>query len=296
MSLLRRAYSYVHFRMKYHKPFQLAAQVAFFFLLATQPLLIVLTALVAYLPLGTFQARIVSFFAEAFPGAAGEKLSSVILQVFEQKHPRLLSGALVALLWTASSGTKSLIDAVSRIRGLPADPRKWIHVRLRAVGITVVLLVFVAVGGSIAAGVLDLVSYALDGPGAPFAYHRLAELALGFLLMTSGVQLLYRFGPPPPRQPALPGAVVAVVSAVAASFGLSVYIGHVRDVTSIYGSLGALILLVLWFYVAGCALVLGAEVNVAIAEWRQGRDETGGAGAATRSSLPVGRQARSSAS
>lgn len=291
MQLARRAYKFLRFRLKVHRPFQLAAEIAYFFLLATQPLLIVLTALLAYLPLKSYEPRIASFVADTFPGPPGERLAAIILSVLEQRNPRLMSVAAVALLWTASSGTKAVIDAVTRIRGLDGDPRPWLAVRLRATALTVGLIVLLALGAAFEAGVMQLVHSWLGTPAYAVLPQRGFELALGFLLMTSGVQLVYVYGPPPPRGPALPGAVVAVLSAVAASSGLSYYVKHFRDLSDVYGSLGALVLLVLWFYVVGCALVLGAEVNAALAELRQKR-----AGTAARRSLPVGRQSLSSAS
>lgn len=267
--LWRRAFDVAHARFKEHRPFQLAAQIAFFFLLATQPLLIVFTALLAYLPLGALEQRVARFIDGAAPGPVGERLHSMIASVLEQRNPRLMSIAALGLLWTASSGTKAIIDATTRVHGLVADPRRWILVRLRAIALTVTLLVLVTAGAAVAGGALGLVRSALHVDAA-YAYHRWVELALGFLLCTSGVQLIYRWGPPPEmRRPALPGAVVAVLAAIAASFGLSAYVEHVRDLNAIYGSLGAAVLLVLWFYVAGCALVLGAEVNALLAGRRR---------------------------
>lgn len=129
----------------------------------------------------------------------------------------------------------------------------------------------------------------------PARWMRGAELALGFLLIVTGIQLVYRFGPPPGwRRPALPGAIVAVITGLAASEGLSLYVRHIRDLNAIYGSLGALVLLVLWFYVVAIALVLGAEVNALLARRRQGREDA--RGGATRRSLPEALQGATSAS
>ncbi len=258
----RALFSFVRERVKRDRPFQLAAAIAYFFLLALQPLLIVSTSLLAYLPIQSIEPRIASFCRNVLPGAPGERVSAIVSDVLERRNPRLVSLGAVFALWTASMGTKAVIDATTLIRGIERDPRSWLAQRLRAILLTLGLVLLVATGAVVAAGLPRAIRAAL---GEPLAVpSRALELSLGFLLMMSGVQLVYRYGPPPPRTPALPGAIVAVLGALLASEGLTLYVRHVRDLNAIYGSLGALVLLVLWFYVLGCALVLGAEVNAAL--------------------------------
>ena len=67
--------------------------------------------------------------------------------------------------------------------------------------LTIVNIVLIALGGSLAGGAVDLIQRFLAAD-ALFAYHRWVELALGFALITTGAAIVYRFGPPPPRYPA----------------------------------------------------------------------------------------------
>jgi membrane protein len=263
-------------RLDRDRVFDVAAEIAFYFLFAAQPLLIVLATVLAYLPVSQFEPRILSLVTGAFPGEVGEHIAAVVRDVLERKNPGLLSAALVTLLWSASSGTKQLIRAVATANGAGPDERPWWRIRLRALVVTIALVVLAAVGGALAAGALHIVTKILEWGDAP-ALASWAERALGFILVTAAVQLIYRYGRPVKvRGPELPGAVAAVLAALGAGRALSIYARDVANLNAVYGSLAAIVLLMLWFYVVALALLLGAEVNAWLATRRASRRGRGG--------------------
>jgi membrane protein len=84
------------------------------------------------------------------------------------------------------------------------------------------------------------------------------------VLVGGTIALLYRFGPsrtPPPRQRIFPGAVLATLLWLIASAGLTFYVSHIASLGVTYGPLGAVVAIMLWFYLTAYAVLLGAEVN-----------------------------------
>ncbi len=101
------------------------------------------------------------------------------------------------------------------------------------------------------------------------------------VLVGGTIALLYRFGPsrrPPPEQRIFPGAVLATLLWLVASAGLSFYVSHIAQLGVTYGPLGAVVAIMLWFYLTAYAVLLGAEVN---AQLEHARDTHAGVSAGT---------------
>ena len=99
-------------------------------------------------------------------------------------------------------------------------------------------------------------------------------LSIAFLVILVGgtIALLYRYGPsrkPPPNQHIFPGAVLATVMWLIASTGLSFYVAHIASLGVTYGPLGAVVAIMLWFYLTAYAVLLGAEVNAQLEQTEQ---------------------------
>ena len=98
-----------------------------------------------------------------------------------------------------------------------------------------------------------------------------AALLLLFGLFGAALAVLYRLGPsrrPPPQQPTLPGVCLAIVLWLIASALLSWYVANIGSFGATYGSLGAVVGIMLWFYISAYAALLGAELNVWIGRHR----------------------------
>jgi membrane protein len=258
-----RAYREVRRRIETHRPFNLAAEIAFYFLLASHPLAIMSTAALAYLPVRETTANVAHFFERAIPGEGGARLAAIVLDATSRPRPHLVSIALLALLWTASSGMVAAIEATEIVR--EADNRRpWWRKRLVAAALTIGLVAIGLVGVALVSGVVEAMGRLTGRSSLASPWERRAEVGLGLFLLTAAVELVFHFGPesrPGRYRIVSPGALVAVLAGLAASEGLSIYVHRIRDLNAIYGSLGASVLVVLWFYVLGIALVLGAEVN-----------------------------------
>lgn len=202
------------------------------------------------------------------PYSALQLVQTTLTEITAQKGGGKLSFGLLAALWAASNGMSAMTETLN-IAFEVEERRPWWKVRLVAVGLTLLLavlivsaLVIVLYGEGIAE---VLVSYAGLGDTAATIWKVIQwPIVLGFLLI--GVASLYYFAPdlrePEKRwQWLTPGAVVAIVLWLVVSLFFRLYLHFFNSYSATYGSLGALIILMLWFYLTGIALLVGGEIN-----------------------------------
>jgi membrane protein len=267
----------------------LAAAAAYFGTLALFPALIATFSLYALLANPETLVRQVSDLSVALPDAARNLVLSEIRNV--TASPRGLSAGFVASLLTslfvASSGVVALIDTVNfayqeeETRGFLV--LRWLAIRL-ALGLS--LFVFLSVGSLAFLPILS----AYTGLGDHLA-HLIAVLRWPFLglAVMAGLAVLYRVAPnrsPPKLRWVVPGAVLATLIWLLASLGLSIYVENFADYSKTYGALGAVAILLLWFYVSSFAIAVGASLNAAL-EHQTGVDTTVGADAPIGERLAV---------
>jgi membrane protein len=264
----------------------LAGGVAFYAMLALVPAMV---AAVSLYGLVVTRAQVDSQIASlttALPTSAQQLVASQ-LRLISAASPRglrlSLVVALVVALWSASSGMRWLLTAVSAASG-QVETRSFF--KLRGLGLLLTLGAIVAVGVSFGAlltlpGLLDRLG--LEGV-ARLAVGVVRDVALAALLATA-LELLYRYGPVRPlaRVRWLSwGSCVAAVVWVLGSVGLSVYATAAPKfkAAGTYGALGAVVVLLLWLWVTAFAVILGAVVNVQLTRTRPhpGSHATGPAG------------------
>jgi membrane protein len=170
-------------------------------------------------------------------------------------------GLLVAL-WSGSKATKALIKATNLAYNCPRD-RSFIKLTLLSLALTIAGVVFVT-SAIVLVAVLPAVlqSLGLGGTGEVLlAWLRWPLLLAAFLL---ALAVLYRYAPNRPTgewQWFSIGAVVAAVLWVGGSLLMSLYVSQFANINKTYGSLGAIVLLLLWFYLSAYAVIAGAELN-----------------------------------
>ena len=124
-----------------------AAALAYYFVLALFPFLILLSAVVAHLPLPDFFSQLMGLIAHVVPPATMGPLTTLMKDTIFSRHTRLLTVAILFTLWSASSGFTALIDALNTAYGVSETRRYW-KTRSLAVGLTfsVGLLLVIALG------------------------------------------------------------------------------------------------------------------------------------------------------
>ena len=245
-----------------------AAALAYYFLFAMFPTLLFLTSLLGLLPLPGLMERLLTYTNQAMPGDAGSIVTRTLTEIQNGARGGLLSIGVLAALWAASAGMASVMNALNVAYGVE-DPRPWWRRRLVAVLLTLgfsafilTALVLIVFGPRIGEAVANDM-----GMGPLFTtIWNLVSLPIVILFVLVGIALVYYFAPATEQnwRWVTPGSAVALVLWLGMSFGLRWYVARFADYSATYGSIGGVILLMLWLYLTGLVLLVGAEINAEI--------------------------------
>jgi membrane protein len=247
-----------------------AAQLAYYFLLALFPLLLFLTALLGAVAAGSeLRDEMMTYLGTVVPSSAMDLIKSTLDQVTLGSGGGKLAFGLLAALWAASNGMGAVTETLNTAYDVTED-RSFIKRRALAIGLTIAIsvlvisaLVMVLFGHRIA----DFVA-AQTGFSEVFAtIWKVVQwpIVLAFVLLSFA--LIYYLAPNLHDQKwfwVTPGSVIGVTLWLASSFAFRTYLTYFDSYNATYGSLGAVIILMLWFYITGAAILIGGEINAEI--------------------------------
>ena len=246
----------------------LAAQLSYYFFLALFPAILCLLALASFFPL--------SNITDDVGRSLGPFVSPQVLELIQEQMRRLAnneSGGLLTFgmagaLWSSSAALVSIVGALNRAYDID-EGRPWWKVRLIAIGLTLVVAVTVLVALSLVLAGPTLAEQLgqTTGWGASFEWTwLLLQWPLVFVLISTGIGLVYYFGPDADQDWVwiTPGAVAATVLWLVVSLLFKIYVANFTDYEGSYGTVGGVIVVLLWFYVSGIAILTGAELNAEI--------------------------------
>lgn len=245
----------------------IAAGVAFFAMLAIFPASAALIALWGYVSDPSVIERQAALMADILPGDAFQLFYGQVQALIKANNSTLgLTSILSTLiaLWSARSGVAALLQGLNTIH------RTRDRGGLRHIAAAMLLtLILMAMGLIALATVIILPIILAVFPLGPLAklILPLGQWAAALAVVFLGIGLLYRFGPnlESREEQIWPGLLLAVVLWIVASVGFSFYISHFHSYNRIYGSIGAVVALLMWFYLSAYVILLGAAVNVALA-------------------------------
>ncbi len=259
-----------------------AAQLAYYFLLALFPLLLFLITLFGYMAGAESDLRhkLITYLATVMPDAALQLVVATIDQVTNARGGGKLWFGLLAALWAASSGINALAQALNAAYDVP-ETRPWWKVRLISVALTVAIavliisaLLIVLYGGQVG----NFLATSVHEGSVFTVVWKILQWPIALTFVFIAFSLIYQFGPNlsarrrGKRIPAAdlrqrwfsPGVMIAVILWMIVSLGFRLYLHFFNSYSATYGSLGALIILMLWFYLTGAAILLGGEINCEI--------------------------------
>jgi membrane protein len=180
-----------------------------------------------------------------------------------------LAFGILFWLYAGSSGMTQLMSTLNAAYEVP-ERRSWIRVHLISILLTLAMSILIILALALilfGADVVTRISHVLDLPGFVFVAIKVVEwiLALGFVIFAFAN--IYYFAPDVEQHPwywITPGSCVGVILWALASIGLRFYFQYFNTYSGTYGSLGAVIVLMLWFYVAGLAMLVGGQINATI--------------------------------
>jgi membrane protein len=249
-----------------------AAELAFYFLFALFPLLLIMMTLFGLFAShrGELRYELLSDFADVLPPAAFQLLGRVASELAEHASGGKLTFGMVSALWCVSGGVTSMISSLNmahRVR----ETRSWIRVRAIALGLSLLLSILL-----LAALFIELVGShfvrwlgtGLRGhPGIVLAWKAIQWPAAIFFV-TIACALIYHCGPNLKERRRwhwlTPGSAFGALIWLAASFAFRTYLHFFNNYSATYGSLGAVMILLAWLYVAGLAYLIGGQINAEI--------------------------------
>ncbi|MGI2327916.1 YihY/virulence factor BrkB family protein [Planococcus sp. YIM B11945] len=244
----------------------LAAAQAYYYLLAIVPLLILLLSILPYLQIDP--QRAVDFIGTVLPGEVASTFQDTIVSVVTTPRGGLLTFGILGTLWSASNAMTAFIEAINQAYDVE-ETRSFIKLKLTAIVLTLFMLVAVIValvlpifGGTI----IDMITQLLSLPPETAILFQVLRWVVSIAVMSVVLAFLYKFAPDKqfPFKEVLIGAVIATVLWQVVSLGFSFYVSNFGSYSATYGSLGGLIVLMLWFFLTGLILVIGGEINAMI--------------------------------
>ena len=252
----------------------LASQLAFFFLLSLFPLLIFLFTLLPYLNLDEGQIFII--IREFAPVSVALLIEDTLAEILINRNGGLLSIGAIATVWSASKGMNALSKALN-LSYFTKETRSFIISRGMSIVFTLMLI-----GVLLIALILPIFGQQIGM--LVFSYLGLEE---GFLRLWNGLRwlippvmifivftLVYWIVPDLKIRfkSVIPGAVFATVGWIITSFGFAFYVGNYGGYSNTYGSIGAIIVLMMWLYFSAIILMLGGQINAVMTERKDAMD------------------------
>ena len=246
----------------------LAAQLAYYFFFALFPTLLFLVALASYFPLTTLIDELFRTMGGFMPPEALQLITEQMIKISGDGQGGLLTLGVLLAVSSSSAAMVAIIDTLNKAYDVE-EGRPWWKVRVTAIALTVSVAAFILVsfalvliGPTLATKLAEMMNL---GPAFEWTW-KILQWPVLFGLACLGIALIYYFAPDVEQQWVwlMPGVVFATTIWLAASLGFKYYVANWGNYTEAYGLIGAVMILLLWFYISGLALLVGAEMNAEI--------------------------------
>ena len=254
-----------------HHLLAFAGSLSYYFFMSLIPFLIFLASLLVYIPIPGLFDYILGGLSHMFPADSMAMIRKVLADLANTSSKGLLSFGIIGTIWSASGGFSAMIEALNVAydvqEGRPFWKTRPLAVLLTIiVGALVTILLFAMFFGPEWGGELAAKLHLSPLFTTTWFYFRWVLAAMCALL---SVEVIYFLAPNVEQRRfgrTIPGSVIAVVLWVAASYLLGFYLQHFAQLSKSYGTLGAVVGLLLWLYVSSAAILIGAEVNAELAK------------------------------
>lgn len=240
-----------------------AAQASFFTIIAAFPFIMLLMAMIQLIPTIT-KSNLLQVITSLVPANLKSLVFSVVENIYTNSPATVLSVTAIAAIWSASRGMLSIERGLNRVFG-KQKKRNYVVTRMICAGYTIIFMLIC---------ILTLVLLVLGSSIQGFVEHHFPVVAeithyvISFrtvllLILTICFTFLYTYVPEKKQhfKKQLPGAIFSTLGWIAFSFAFSIYFNNFSNFSVMYGSLTAIVLLMLWLYACICILFLGAEIN-----------------------------------
>jgi membrane protein len=246
----------------------MAAQLAYYFFFALFPALLVLLAIASFFPLTSLIDDMFRMLGGFVPPEALSIITDQIKKISQGQQGGLLTLGMATALWSSSAAMTSIIDTLNSAYDIE-EGRPWWKVRLIAISLTMGVALFIIVSFALILVGPRLAEYIADvtflGPAFEWSW-KVLQWPLVFALASAGVCLVYYFAPDAEQDWVwlTPGSIFATTLWMIASLGFKYYVASIGSYTETYGAIGGVMVLMLWFYISGVVILMGAEMNAVI--------------------------------
>jgi membrane protein len=246
-----------------------ASSVAFNFFLALFPGIIFLFTLIPYVPVDNFQNQLLEMLGNILPHNAYEATRSTLEDIIKHQRGGLLSLGFVLALYFSTSGINSMMDAFNECIHV-VETRSAVKQRVISLFLTIIITILLVFSTILLIFSETVISYLLKLGILKdvFMYYLILigrwVVVIGMFLI--GISILYFFAPAKRKGKRIitTGAVVATVLSLLTSMGFAYFVNNFGKYNKLYGSIGTLIVILLWIYFNSLILLIGFELNASI--------------------------------
>ncbi|QDW24691.1 YihY/virulence factor BrkB family protein [Pedobacter sp. KBS0701] len=246
-----------------------SSSLAYSFMLAIFPGIIFLFTLIPFIPIKGFQDQLLNLIQLVLPHNAFDAFETTLKDIIKKQNTGLLSFGFLSALFFATNGVKNLMKAFNK-SSLIIETRGWIKQRLIALVLTVIICFSIIICiSAMALGevLLNKINDELHLKDSFLVYTiKFTRWALLAILYFITISILYRYGPSHTKKWRLfsAGSWLATILAFLTIWGFSFYINHFASYNKVYGSIGTLIVVMIWLYLNSLILLIGFELNASV--------------------------------
>lgn len=258
--------SYLVYRIGKDDASGLAAQLSYYFMLSLFPMLIFLLTIVPVV--GVKQETIQNMISQNMPPDYAEQVSHLISDIMDNASGGLLSVGLILSLWSASNGMTALMNSFNVAYDVE-DSRNFVVAKLLSVVFTLAMVIILPIA-MILPAFGEQIGSLLFGPlglGEQISWlFSIVRIVLPFIIVLLAFMVLYTLAPNVKIKisSVIPGAVFATIVFIVGSFLFGYYVSNFSNYSKTYGSIAGIIILMLWLYITGFIIIIGAEINAII--------------------------------
>lgn len=246
-----------------------ASSLAYNFMLAIFPAIIFIFTLIPYIPIDHFQDKLMELISLVLPENAYLAVKTTLEDIVRNQNSRLLSFGFIFALFFATNGVHTLMQAFNK-SSLLLESRSWLKQRLVALNLTL-LIAFALIFGL---GIITLGEYVFAILQSELQFKdsfwvHVIDFVRWFILIAIyfvTISILYRYGPANPKKWRFfsAGSWLTTVLAIFTFWGFSYYINNFGNYNKLYGSIGTLLVVMIWLYLNSLIILIGFELNASI--------------------------------
>lgn len=251
-----------------------ASSLAYNFMLAIFPGMIFLFTLIPYIPIANFQEQLLEFMELVMPTNAFLAVETTLSDIVQNQNSGLLSIGFILATFFSTNGMSALMLSFNK-SSLIAESRSWGRQRLVAIVLTLLLVLALTVGMGVFTLAGYVIAYLREAFEVRTAFWTFLISAARWIILFGiyfiTVSTLYKFGPASTKKWKFfsPGATLATILAILTLSAFAFYINKFGAYNKLYGSIGTLIVIMIWLYLNSLILLVGFELNASIALSKQ---------------------------